>query len=250
MVIYFSGTGNSRFAAEFLAKELQDELVDAGQLIKAGQTGNFQSEKPWIFAAPTYSWRMPRIFSEFLRKSNFAGCREAWFVLTCGGEIGEAGKYAQALCQEKNLSYQGALPVILPDNFITMFSVPGEEKIREMIENAKPVLENGAAQIRRGEPFPEAQHGLLDKLKSGPINEGFNRYFLRSTGFRAGDGCISCGKCAELCVLNNIHLENGKPVWGDSCTQCMACICRCPVEAIEYGKRTRGKKRYYCPEVN
>ena len=28
MIVYFSGTGNSRFAAEFLAKQLNDELLD------------------------------------------------------------------------------------------------------------------------------------------------------------------------------------------------------------------------------
>ena len=32
MIIYFSGTGNSRFAAEFLAKELQDEIINVGHL--------------------------------------------------------------------------------------------------------------------------------------------------------------------------------------------------------------------------
>ena len=35
MIVYFSGTGNSRFAAEYLAKQLEDELLDAGQRIKA-----------------------------------------------------------------------------------------------------------------------------------------------------------------------------------------------------------------------
>lgn len=39
--------------------------------------------------------------------------------------------------------------------------------------------------------------------------------------------------------LNNIRLENGKPVWGKHCTHCMACICDCPKEAIEYGKRAK-----------
>ena len=61
---------------------------------------------------------------------------------------------------------------------------------------------------------------------------------------RAGD-CIGCGKCVELCSLNNIHLENCKPVWGKNCTHCMACICYCPKEAIEYGKKSRGKPRYH-----
>ena len=36
MVIYFSGTGNSRYAAEVIASELKDELQDAGEYIKAG----------------------------------------------------------------------------------------------------------------------------------------------------------------------------------------------------------------------
>lgn len=45
--------------------------------------------------------------------------------------------------------------------------------------------------------------------------------------------------------MNNIHLENGKPLWGKNCTHCMACICYCPKEAIEYGKKSRGKPRYH-----
>ena len=47
----------------------------------------------------------------------------------------------------------------------------------------------------------------------------------------------------------NIKLKDGKPVWGSECTQCMACICKCPVSAIEYGKATIGKARYLCPKA-
>lgn len=44
--------------------------------------------------------------------------------------------------------------------------------------------------------------------------------------------------------MNNIQLIDGKPVWGKNCTHCMACICYCPQEAIEYGKKSVGKPRY------
>ena len=40
-------------------------------------------------------------------------------------------------------------------------------------------------------------------------------------------------------------LQNGKPLWGQDCTHCMACICYCPAEAIEYGKMSLGKPRYH-----
>lgn len=59
------------------------------------------------------------------------------------------------------------------------------------------------------------------------------------------NACIGCGKCVQLCPLNNIRLDKDKPVWGSNCTHCMACICYCPKEAIEYGKRSVGKPRYH-----
>lgn len=249
MIIYFSGTGNSRFAANFLKNELGDQIVDAGELIKTGRNGDFQSEKPWVFVAPTYSWQMPRLFAEFIRKSRFSGSQAAYFVLTCGGEIGGAGQYAKALAGEKGLEYRGILPVHLPENLITLFKAPEEDRIREMLQAARPVLKAGAKTIGMGGAFSEARIGTLDKLKSGPVNQGFYRFFLKSQGFYATDACISCGKCADRCVLNNIHLAEGRPVWGNRCTQCMACISICPSQAIEYGKRTQGKKRYWCPET-
>ena len=60
--------------------------------------------------------------------------------------------------------------------------------------------------------------------------------------------CIGCGKCDRVCPLGNIRMENGQPRWGENCTHCMACICGCPTEAIEYGKKSVGKPRYRCPE--
>ena len=45
--------------------------------------------------------------------------------------------------------------------------------------------------------------------------------------------------------MNNITLRVDKPVWGDRCTHCMACICCCPAEAIEYGRKSVGQPRYH-----
>ena len=52
------------------------------------------------------------------------------------------------------------------------------------------------------------------------------------------------GKCVQVCPLNNVQLKNGKPAWGSNCTHCMACICYCPAEAIEYDKKSEEKPRY------
>ena len=85
-------------------------------------------------------------------------------------------------------------------------------------------------------------------IKAGdtaPVNPVFYRFFVKADAFRAADACTGCGRCVELCPLNNVHLKNGRPVWGKNCTHCMACICYCPKEAIEYGEKSKGKPRYH-----
>ena len=51
---------------------------------------------------------------------------------------------------------------------------------------------------------------------------------------------------AEYCYTHahNIQLREKKPVWGNDCTHCMACIGNCPVEAIEYGTISQQKEPY------
>ena len=249
MIVYFSGTGNSRFAAQQLAGHLQDEWLDAGIAIKNGERRSLSSEKPWVFVAPTYAWQLPRVFADYLRKTGFSGSRDAYFVLTCGGEIGNAGAYAETLCREMGLQYRGILEVVMPENYIAMFDAPEEEEARRIVERALPVIEEGAAYIRRNEPFPPYHTGMLDRLKSGMVHAAFYKFFVKANAFSAGDSCTGCSACMEACPLNNITLTNGKPVWGKNCTHCMACICGCPAEAIEYGTISRGKPRYRCPEV-
>ena len=108
-----------------------------------------------------------------------------------------------------------------------------------------PALRKVLAQLKAGQEFPPPRDNLYDRFMSGPVNPVFYRFFVKAEAFRATEACIGCGKCVELCPLNNIHLESGKPVWGKDCTHCMACICYCPKEAIEYGKKSRGKPRYH-----
>jgi len=249
MIVYFSGTGNSRFAAEFLANALQDEILDAGRQIKAGERGELRSARPWVFVAPTYAWRLPHIFADYIREVPLSGSREAYFVLTCGGDIGNAGKYAAALCGETGLQYRGILEVVMPENYIAMFDAPETQEARQIVAQAIPVLQAGAERILRNESFPARKTGVMDGLKSSIVNQAFYSLFVKADAFYATDACTGCGFCVAACPLNNIRMDADKPVWGKNCTHCMACICGCPAEAIEYGKKSIGKPRYRCPIV-
>lgn len=142
----------------------------------------------------------------------------------------------------------GAEEIVMPENYIAMFSVPDEEKSKAIVEKALPKIRLAAEKIAKGERFEEKKYSFVDKLKSGAVNKGFYDFYVNAKGFYVSDACVGCGKCEELCPLGNITLKNAKPRWGQRCTHCMACICHCPAEAIEFGKHSQGKRRYRCPE--
>lgn len=246
MVVYFTGTGNSRWCARKLAERLDDELLDCSGYIRHNIAADLISGKPWVFVSPTYAWQLPHVFADFIRSGNFAGQEDAYFVMTCGSDIGNAVQSIETLCREVGLNCKGVLPVVMPENYIAMFEVPEAAKAAEIRAAAEPVLQEAAAEISQGMPFAGRKITAADRLKSGIVNKAFYRMFMKTKDFYATDACIGCGVCAERCVLQNISIRDGKPIWGDACTHCMSCICGCPAEAIEYGSKSKRKPRYWC----
>ena len=245
MILYFTGTGNSRYIAERISKKTDDNLLSINDMIKTNNIQPIKTNRQLVFVTPTYAWRIPKIVDEWIRRVEFAGAKDVWFVMDCGGEIGNAAKYNMKLCRDKGFNYMGTAQIVMPENYIAMFGVPSEEKAKQIVTKAEPIIDRAADLIAENRKFPTPRNNLYDKLMSGPVNAAFYPLCVKATAFSADEKCISCGKCVRLCPLNNIALKNGKPVWGSDCTHCMACISYCPTQAIEYGKKSVGKPRYY-----
>ena len=81
MVLYFTGTGNSRYIAEKLSSALGDELVDMGGKIRQQDFAAVDERERLVFVVPTYAWRIPRIVESWIRKTPFEDCCKAWFVM-------------------------------------------------------------------------------------------------------------------------------------------------------------------------
>lgn len=248
MVLYFSATGNSRYVAERIARETKDEIVSLNLLMKQNKQDDLITEgKPFVFVCPTYAWRLPRVVEDYIKKTTFKGSRKAYFVLTYGGETASASNHVKKLCQYKEWDLQGYAQVRMPDNYLLMFPGVDQAAAKEINRKAEPIINQILVDIHAGNPISSIdENGIVNQLKSGLINGIFYRFLVNAGGFHIKETkCISCGKCAELCPLNNIILTDGKPQWGNQCTQCLACLHRCPTEAIEYKKKTQGKPRYF-----
>ena len=249
MIFYFSGTGNSRYIAKRISEALHEDAVDLNKKIKTGDTSAIKTDSDITLVTPTYAWRIPRIVSNWLSETELVGAERIWFVMDCGGEIGNAAKYNKEIAGQKNLCYMGTAQIVMPENYIAMFSAPQKEEAQKIVSKAEPSILNAIEHIEKGQEFSLPRKNLYDRFMSGPINPIFYKFFVKADAFYAKKLCIGCGKCAKNCPVNNIELKINLPVWGNKCTHCMACICYCPAEAIEYGKKSVGKPRYHFEEL-
>ena len=131
MILCFSGTGNSKYVAQRIADALDDALVNLNDRIKASDTSSVETGERLIIVTPTYAWRIPRVVRDWLLKTELRGARQAWFVMTCGGEIGNADQYNRELCAEKGLACMGTAQIVMPENYIAMFSAPQADAARK-----------------------------------------------------------------------------------------------------------------------
>ena len=246
MILYFTGTGNSRYIANAITSITKDELVSINEKIKTKDTQAIQTDGRLVFVLPTYGWRIPRVVEEWVRKTEFTGVEKVWFIMNCGSGIGNGAGYIQKLCREKSFFCMGTMGITMPENYIAMFQTPDKQEAATIIKKADPVINEAGQMIAEGKAFPDPNPNILDKFLSTVVNPVFYKVFVKADGFYAKDSCIGCGKCQEICPLQNIKMKDGKPEWGKDCTHCMACISRCPAEAIEYGRKSVGKRRYYC----
>ena len=248
VIVYFTGTGNSRRCAQLLAHRLEETVIDAFPYLKENKRLELTSDRPWIFCAPTYGWQLPHVFRDLILQADLQGSKEAYFLMTCGSGVGNAEKYLRQLCDKKGLTFKGLVPVVMPENYLAMFPVPDDRAARVLIKKADKVVGKAVPAIQAGKNLPACKAGIAGKAMSSLVNTVFTRGVVTAKPFRTTESCIGCGACARICPRNNITMENGRPKWSAECIHCMACIAHCTTEAIEYGRKSVGKPRYRCPE--
>lgn len=249
MIFYFSGTGNSKFVAMKVAEVTGEKARDIADYVKNGEKAEFPDEERLVFVGPAYVSCIARTVLDFVETSSFKQGARAYFLCTCKAYMGVTPSVVEKLCGKKSLEYMGTAQIELPQNYITHFKMQDTEFNREMIIKSIPVIEEIAGRINNNEKLITKKPIILEVPLTVWTCDLYYKYFMGTKKFYATDECISCGKCAKVCINSNIKIEEGKPVWSNHCTHCMACINLCPKGAIEYGKGTIGKTRYPGPFV-
>ena len=243
MVLYFSGTGNSRYTARTIADIADDTLVSLNERIKNNDISPLESKKPYVLVCPVYAGRIPRIVEEHIMRTAFYGTDKIYLIVTCAQTPWVTEKYLNKLCEKKKLVSQGFSSIVMPQNYIANGATQPESVNKEVFTKGALKVGEISDYIREQKKLPAEKPGK--SIMSVVLNPMMYKMMITAKPFYTTSACNGCGLCVEKCPLNNIQLSDGTPKWGKNCTHCMACISSCPKEAIEYGKKSVGKTRYY-----
>ena len=255
MILWYSGCGNSRFVAQQLSEKLSDSnMVFIPDAARNNTVLEFKPDETLGIVFPVYSWSVPRLVSEFLRKAKYIGHPSYVFAAcTCGDETGLTIKHLKKDLSKQGLTLDAFFSFQMPETYINLpgFKLDTPENAQRKIDTTRKQLDETVKLIQ--------QHaiGNFDQLKGGSsflksniLKPLFYGLLITDRKFRVSDACIGCGICGKNCPLKNITMQNDRPKWNGHCTNCMSCYHRCPKNAINFGKASLGKGQYYFKSEN
>lgn len=276
MIFYFSGTGNSKWAAKTLALETGDTLVSIPEVLNSDCTFTLEKDEHIGFIFPIHGWRVPSIVKDFLSKLSIKTKGEdssihkhtSFCLVTAGDSIGKAierfQKMLNSVAVGNSMELKAVYSLIMPESYVGIpgMDVDTKEKEIEKKEIASKQLKEFAKMLKQL-PYTDNQQvwgweqlkrGPIPSFFSGPVGAFFERILVTDKPFHViSRRCVKCGICANVCPVEDIKGGLGyEPEWqhNGKCLTCFSCYHHCPHHAIEFGKRTRKKGQYFYNKLN
>ena len=224
MVFYFTGTGNSLYAA----KKIEDKPISIPQIIHNADL-HFSEDTVGI-VSPVYDHEVPPMVKEFLRKAAFH-TDDFYMILTYGNRHGGAAELAKQLCEECGIDVRYINILWMADNWLPAFDMNEQKAIDKRVDGQiAAICADLSARKAMIAPVTDADRAAhqeyLNRIHQMPPD--VFQHFIKVT-----DACVGCGICEMVCPSGSIRVVGGKAVHTPgSCQTCLACVHACPRKAI------------------
>jgi len=243
-IYFFTGTGNCLKAAKDIAAAIGDcELVP----IKSGMGMTIPAGLERVgFVFPVYYFGPPNMVADFVKNAEFGAQGDTYFfaVATYGALPGIAVPIVRDALAEKGIKLNFGGGAKMFANGVFNYN---------MSQRVEKITAKSNGRIAKIMPAIVAkQHNKIRNTKQFTLDmyqkkmTGINELALE---FNVNNNCNHCGLCRDICPAKNVFLESEKTAFGAKCEACLACIQRCPKQAINHTK-THERRRYQHPEID
>ena len=279
MIFYFSGTGNTKWAAAKLAAATHDSLISIAPYMRADDTKRdmaepftLQEDERLGFVFPVHGWRVPRLVREFIANLKIQRAENtgddtkngkrppfAYCVCTAGDSIGltienlnEVISSNPSLAALDITAADSSYSLIMPESYVGLPFMdvdPKEREIRKKEEAAQELAVVCEEIFNRKQGVNRLVKGPIPWFFTKVVGGFFEKVLITDKRFHVEkDRCVKCGICANVCPVGDIKGGHGEyPEWlhHKDCLTCFTCYHHCPHHAIEFGKQTRKKGQYF-----
>jgi ferredoxin len=246
IIFYYSNTGNTKLACEYVCRHLPAVDFTLRSIVNASVSDlspyeivGFATWADFLSASP--------LFLRFIKSLPRQNGKNAFLICTYGMFYGRTLKRMYDAVIKRGFSVIAASALHTPENIAAMIC-SGKANVQAPDEK----------ELASFKKFIEAvKNGTIDKKKNGKYVLPFSENFLPALprfigkldmGKKMVDTarCTHCGFCVTVCPVNAISLHNSPLFDETKCNACWACFNRCPQKAI-YTKKFRDRGHYPGP---
>ncbi len=240
-MIYFSGTGNSKYIVDYLGNKLKENNHNV-KIYNIEQNPIIPIDTDLlVIGGPIYAGNVPEKLIRWVLRNVPESSANSIVYSTSAGLINAHGVDSLAKkLSKKGYNILAKETYLMPRNFyFGKYPKNTKDEVDKMLEDVNKQLDELVDKIcldtLSSKEFENK--GVLGKDLLAETFSVMSRFMGKS--FSVDDNCIKCGICVKNCPENNIDFGKDKNIkFSNKCMLCCRCIHNCPKNAINY----KGKK--------
>lgn len=243
IIIYFTGTGNTKYLVDKIKTKLDDNSYHTTSFTIDSESKPISLDKYdlIIFSYPIYAFNMPIIFDKYVKTLKFPANKKYLIAKQSGEPLALNNSSSYSLIkriQKSKGAYLGEYHFLLPYNIHFRYV---DNFVKELLRYDYKLLDiliyelNHNIKRKFKKNYLYALNSFIFKIQrlGGPVNSYFYKVNYNK--------CIHCNKCMNNCPTKSIELVDNKYKFKSTCIMCMRCSFSCPKDAINIGMLQKRK---------
>ena len=233
---WFSGSGNTLQAAQFLAARL-GELGHAVRLLsmERSDASRYDPDATLLLSFPTHCFSIPESVRSFVRRFPRGRGSYAMMLGTHGAVSGGVLGPMKRLLTRKGFCCLAGKIISMPDSFFPFF---GPEKNERHMKRAMGKIASFAEQIDCGDatwPRWPIFSDVCGALGAALFSSRRMTRATASTLHLRQSACTGCRICEQYCPVGAIEISATQTLRRRrDCVNCLRCVALCPHDAVRH----------------